>query len=95
MHPNAYLVASIYNIYVVDNPVLLCVRGLLDRKGSEEHLQSSNQSMATEKKKKRQKERNDTKHFALFHACKKVLTSSYTYHKKVEEGHSIERVSYI
>ena len=42
-------------IYVVANPV----RGLLDRKRSEEHLQSSNESKRkTQTHKKRQRERN-------------------------------------
>ena len=46
-----------YTLYMVANPV----RGLLDRKISEEHLQSSNESMKI--KQKRQKERNNnTKH---------------------------------
>ena len=50
---------------MVANPVV--VRGLLDRKRSEEHLliliQGSNESMKTKTKEKRQKERNNnTKH---------------------------------
>ena len=63
-------------IYVVANPVV--VRGLLDRKRSEEYLQSSNEIM--KKKKKRQKDRNNnTKHMS---------------EKNKHEGHSIERAWY-
>ena len=48
-------------IYVVANPV----RGLLDRKRSEEHLQSSNEK-SVKTKQKRQKERNNnTKHMPI------------------------------
>ena len=63
--------------YVVANPV---VRGLLNRKRSEEHLlQSSNESKKkhNETKQKRQKKKGVTK---------------YTRQKKIDEGHSIERV---
>ena len=63
--------STIYK-YVVANPV----RGLLDRKRSEGHLQSSNESVKTIQK--RQNERNN-------------VTQS-TDQKRVEEGHSIERV---
>ena len=44
-------------IYVVANPG----RGLLDRKRSEEHLQSSNKSKIKARKQKRQKEGNNNK----------------------------------
>ena len=62
-------------IYVVANPV----RGLLDRKRSEKHLQSSNES-----KTKTQTNKNDEE--------KGIRTTKYTCQKKIDEGHSIERV---
>ena len=52
----------------------------LDRKRSEEHLQSSNESMATETK----HNINDKK--------KGITQSTLSCQKKVQEGHSIERV---
>ena len=65
-------------IYVVANPV----RGLLDRKKSEEHLQSSNES----KKHNRKQNKNDKK---------KETIIKYTCQKNIEEeGHSIERAWY-
>ena len=68
-------------IYVVANPV----RGLLDRKRSEEHLQSSNESKIKNKTKNKNKQnRNDKK--------KGTITQS-TCQKNIE-GHSIERVWY-
>ena len=64
-------------IYVVANPV----RGLLDRKISEEHLPSSNESnKKNTNKQKRQRERN--KNNKIHMTCQ----------KKIDEGHSIERV---
>ena len=72
------LVTCVYPaIYVVANPA----RGLLDRKRSEEYLQSSNAS----KKGTTKKNKNDKK---------KVTITKYTCQKKIEEGHSIERVWY-
>ena len=63
---------------MVANPV---VRGLLDRKRSEEHLPSSNESKRkTQTHKKRQRERNRNN---------KIHRSEQ---KKQNEGHSIERV---
>ena len=62
-------------IYVVANPV----RGLLDRKRSEEHLQSSNES-----KRKTRTNKNDKE--------KGIRIIKYTCQKKIDEGHSIERV---
>ena len=71
-------------IYVVDNPV----RGLLDRKRSEEHLQSSNGSKNKNKNKNKNMRqiRNDKK--------KGTIIAQSTCQKKIEEGHSIERVWY-
>ena len=62
-------------IYVVTSPV----RGLLDRKISEEHLRSSNESTKT--KTKRQKERNNnTKHmpekYGRWHSIERVWYSA-------------------
>ena len=65
---------------VVANPVL---RGLLDRKRSEGQLQSSNESEKQKQNKKQTKKRE-----------KKGIITQSTHQKKVEEGHSIERVSY-
>ena len=62
-------------IYVVANPV----RVLLDRKRSEEHLQSSNES-----KRKTQTNKNDKEKGTRITKC--------TCQKKIDEGHSIERV---
>ena len=62
-------------IHVVANPVL----GLLDRKRSEEHLPSSNES-----KRKHKHTKNDKK--------KGTAITKYTGQKKINEGHSIERV---
>ena len=62
-------------IYVVAIPV----RGLLDRKRSEEHLPSSNES-----KRKTQTNKNDKE--------KGTRITKYTCQKKIDEGHSIERV---
>ena len=62
--------STIYK-YVVANPV----RGLLDRKRSEGHLQSSNESIKTIQK--RQNERNN-------------ITQSIG-QKRVEEGHTRQR----
>ena len=64
--------STIYK-YVVANPV----RGLLDRKRSEGHLRSSNESIKTIQK--RQNERNN-------------ITQSTGQNRVVEEGHSTERV---
>ena len=63
--------------YVVANPV----RGLLDRKRSEEHLPSSNES-----KRKTRTHKNDKE--------KGTGITKYTGQKKIDEGHSIERVWY-
>ena len=63
-------------IYVIANPV----RGLLDRKRSEEHLQRSNDMTTANTK----QNKNDKK---------KGITPSIC-QKKIEEGHSIERVWY-
>ena len=62
-------------VYVVANPV----RGLLDRKISEEHLPSSNES-----KRKTQTHKSDKE--------KGARITKYTGQKKIDEGHSIERV---
>ena len=62
-------------IYVGANPV----RGVLDRKRSEEHLPSSNES-----KIKTQTHKNDKE--------KRTGMTKYTSQKKIDEGHSIERV---
>ena len=67
--------STIYPVlYVVANPV----RGLLDRKRSEEHLPSSNES-----KRKTQTNKNDKE--------KGTRIAKYTCQKKID-GHSIERV---
>ena len=63
------------NIYAVANPV----HGLLDRKRSEEHLPSSNES-----KRRTQTNKNDKE--------KGTRITKYTCQKKIDEGHSIERV---
>ena len=55
------------------------LRGLLYRKRSEEHLQSFNES----KKKHNETKKNDKK---------KGTRTKYTCQKKIEGGHSIERV---
>ena len=62
-------------LYGVANPV----RGLLDRKRSEEHLPSSNQS-----KRKTQTNKNDNE--------KGTRIAKYTCQKKIDDGHSMERV---
>ena len=62
-------------LYVVAN----LVRGLLDRKRSEEHLPSSNES-----KRKTQTNKNDKE--------KGTRIAKYTCQKKIDDGHSIERV---
>ena len=62
-------------LYVVANPV----RGLLDRKRSEEHLPSSNES-----KRKTQTKKNDKE--------KGTRIAKYTCQKNIDDGHSIERV---
>ena len=64
-------------IHVVANPV----RGLLDRKRSEEHLPSSNES---KRKTQTHKKKNDKE--------KGTGITKYTGQKKINEGHSIERV---
>ena len=61
-------------IHVVANPV----RGLLDRKRSEEHLPSSNES------KEKHKHTNDKE--------KGTGITKYTGQRKINERHSIERV---
>ena len=61
-------------LYVVVNPV----RGLLDRKRSEEHLPSSNESKIT------QTNKNDKE--------KRTRVAKNTCQKKIDDGHSIERV---
>ena len=62
-------------LYVVANPV----RGLLDRKRSEEHLPSSNESKIITQTNKNDKEKG-------------TRTAKYTCQKKIDDGHSIERV---
>ena len=62
-------------MYVVANPV----RGLLHRKKSEEHLQSSNESMKTKQNKNGKKKKN---------------TTQSTCQKKIGEEQPIERVWY-
>ena len=72
------------NRTLVANPV----RDLLDRQRSEEHLQSSNESIKNKKSKQNKitkQNRNDKK---------KGTITKYTCQKKMEEGHSIERVWY-
>ena len=61
---------------MVANPV----RGLLDRKRSEEHLPSSNES----KIKTAQTNKNDKE--------KGTRIATYTFQKKIDDGHSIEGV---
>ena len=62
---------------MVANPV----RGLPDRKRSEEHLQSSNES---KRKTQTNKNKNDKE--------KGTRITKYTCQKKTDEGHSIERI---
>ena len=66
---------QIFLKYVVANPV----RGLLDRKRSEEHLPSSNES-----KRKTQTNKNDKE--------KGIKIAKYRCQKKIDDVHLIERV---
>ena len=67
---------------IPSNMVANPVRGLLDRKISEEHLPSSNESKRNPEKHKHTK--NDEE--------KGTGITKYTDQKKIDEGHSIERV---